>query len=137
MAINHIACAVDGSESAQRAVNFAAEMSVAIRARLTLVSVRKVVVNRSALNGLPTPEDVDARLAVAEGIASKAGCSSLATIHLHGSEVADLLAQFAAENSVHLMVMGCKVKTAMQRLALGSTAMHFIRQSRCPITLVQ
>lgn len=137
MSINHIACPLDGSEQAKRAVQLAAELSAAINAQLTLLAVRKVVVDRSALSGSHTPEEVDTLLAEAEGIARAAGCSNVRSIHLHGSEVADLLVEYASTNGVRLMVMGCKMKSVLRRLALGSTIMNFIRHSKCPVTLVQ
>jgi nucleotide-binding universal stress UspA family protein len=137
MSIKHIACPVDGSEQAGRAVQVAAELARDIQARLTLLSVREVIVDRSALSGSSLPEDVDARLAAAEGLARTAGCADITTVHLHGTDVADLLAEYASANGVGLMVMGCKMKSVLQRLALGSTIMDFIRQSSCPVTLVQ
>lgn len=137
MSINQIACPIDGSEQAKRAVKLAAELSTAIGTQLTLLSVRKVVVDRSALSGSHTPEEVDSLLLEAEGIARATGCVNVQIIQLHGSEVADLLAEYANSNDVRLMVMGCKMKSALQRLALGSTIMNFVRQSKCPVTLVQ
>jgi nucleotide-binding universal stress UspA family protein len=137
MSINHIGCPVDGSEQTKRAVKFAAELAVGINAQLTLLSVHKVVVDRSALSGTLTPEEVEALLAEAEEIARAAGCANVRTVHLHGSEVAELLVEYAETKGVRLMVMGCKMKSVLKRLALGSTIMNFIRHSKCPVTLVQ
>jgi nucleotide-binding universal stress UspA family protein len=137
MAIDHIACAVDGSEQSKRAVLFAARMSIGLNAKLSLLCVRRVVMDRSTLRGNNTPDDVDALLATAATIARDACCTNLDAIHLHGQDVAQLLASCVEDRGIDLVVMGCKVKGAIQRLSMGSTIMNFVRQSTCPITLIQ
>jgi len=136
MALDHILCAVDGSEPSRRAVQLAAEMASGLRARLTLVSVRVFYVDRAAAAGLPTPEETDAWLAEAEALARKAGCNDVATVHLTGAEPAEILSEYATRHDAKLMVMGSTSRNAIERFVLGSTSLDFLNASRLPVTLV-
>lgn len=136
MALDHILCAVDGSEPSQRAVALAAEMAKGLGARLTLVAVRPFHVDRSAAAGLPTPEETDACLAAAEAVARNTGCTAVTTVHLSGAEPAEILVDYAARTAPSLMVMGTTDRTALERFVMGSTSLEFLNASRVPVTLV-
>ena len=136
MTVEHILCAVDGSEPSLRAVDLAAELARAVGSQLTLISVRHYSLDRSAVAGLETPEEVDDILNKARERAICIGCSRVKTLQLAGRDAAVLMADFADEHDVKLMVMGSTGKNALERFALGSTSADFLRKSRCPVTIV-
>lgn len=136
MTVEHILCAVDGSEPSLRAVDLAAELARAVGSQLTLISVRHYSLDRSAVAGLETPEEVDDILNKARERAIRIGCSRVKTLQLAGRDAAVLMADFADEHDVKLMVMGSTGKNALERFALGSTSADFLRKSRCPVTIV-
>lgn len=136
MTIDHILCATDGSDPSRRAVAFAAELAKAMGSRLTLISVRHFFLGRASVGHLQTPEEIDSILHQALDLARSSGCQDVEAVHLTGRDAAVLMADYADDHDVKLMVMGSTGKNALERFALGSTSADFLRKSRCPVTIV-
>jgi nucleotide-binding universal stress UspA family protein len=111
-------------------------MARAMGARLTLLSVRSFVLGRSAVAGLPTPDDIAEGLARAAEVARHNGFEDPALVDLRGRDAAVRIADYADDHDVNLIIVGSTGKDALTRFALGSTSMDLLRKSACPVTIV-
>lgn len=111
-------------------------MARAMGARLTLLSVRSFVLGRSAVAGLPTPDDIAECLARAAEVARHNGFEDPALVDLRGRDAAVRIADYADDHDVNLIIVGSTGKDALTRFALGSTSMDLLRKSACPVTIV-
>lgn len=137
MAIQHILCAVDGSDPSLRAVALGAEIARCTGARMTILSVRCFHTDRTAVAGIQTPAEVDEVLAEAAEVARQNGVSGARTVQLAAPDTAAAIAAYAEEHGADLVFAGSSGKGALQRLALGSTSEDLLRTSTCPVTIVR
>lgn len=136
MTIQHILCAVDGSEPSLRAVSLSCQVAKGLSTRLTILSVRILHIDRTAASGVQTPEEVDAILANALAVARKNHIADAMVVQLSAKDAAVSIADYADEHDVGLIFIGSTGKDALQRFAFGSTSMDLLRKSRCPVTIV-
>ncbi|MCB1378408.1 MAG: universal stress protein [Alphaproteobacteria bacterium] len=136
MSIDHIVCAVDGSDYASRAVAHAAQLAAALRARLTLLAVCPYVIGRNAVADLWTPEETAIILDHAAAVARENGYDSPEAVEMRARDVAYAIVDYAEREKAGLIVMGSAGKDALRRLVIGSTSMDVLRKSVCPVTIV-
>lgn len=136
MSITHILCAVDGSEPSLRAVALGTQIAGALRAELTIVSVRLFHTDRTALAGIQTPEEIDEILAKALVVSRQYGFNTAQVVQISGRDVAIAVADYAAEFGVGMIFVGSAGKDALRRFAVGSTSMDLLCKSACPVTIV-
>jgi len=126
--------AVDGSEAADAAVRYAAEVASRNDAELLLAHV---IVGYSGL--VPTPVEgleeagkavLDEALALARGLVSH---DRVAGRLLHGQRQAALL---ELAHDCGLVVLGFQPKSTMERLVTGSTITALCAGARCPVVTV-
>jgi nucleotide-binding universal stress UspA family protein len=135
----HYVVATDGSESASRAVQFAAELAARVGARLTLVHV------------LPTAEGVfgEQNVEIFEEIQRRNGekllddqrklCGALAgsvEVLLLQGEPVGALKKAAAERKAHLLVVGTRGLGVVGRALLGSVSSKLAHGCDRPLVIV-
>jgi nucleotide-binding universal stress UspA family protein len=136
VALQHIICAVDGSEPSLRAVSLAAQLASPTNAKLTLLAIGTYVVGRHSVMETWTPEEISALLERAMRTARESGMPEAEAVELRSRDAAFAIVDYAEKNSVDLIVMGSTGKDALKRFVLGSTSMDVIRKAVCPVTIV-
>jgi nucleotide-binding universal stress UspA family protein len=137
-----ILVAVDGSDRADRAAQFAVDLARRLQdAELHLVNVQDPV-EESQTHGLARDAIRQHRetLAVAtstaaRALAARAGVRCI--FDWHFGDPAQVLTDLASSTQCNLIVMGTQGAGAMQTLMLGSVAQRALHLSSVPITLVK
>jgi nucleotide-binding universal stress UspA family protein len=142
-----ILVAVDGSRSAQRAMDEAIKIAKATGGKILALSIvlhpaRLVDVasgfaeeqsRDTAAHDLATEAlaDAKARLDAAQVPGTVRAADS------HGEEIAVVIARIAAEEDADLIVMGTRGLSGVKRLLLGSVAESLLRTADRPVMLVR
>ncbi|WP_367651460.1 universal stress protein [Cupriavidus basilensis] len=141
-----ILVAVDGSESADRALEEALRLAAAMRSELTVVHV----IDNSYLRyevGYIDLTDLRAGLleggqilldeAKAKAAAAQVTCKTLMVDEaLALGDVANAIEQVAQQTGAELLVLGTHGRRGVRRLLMGSVAEALVRQCRQPVLLV-
>jgi len=137
--LRHIMVAYDGSESAERAFQFALELAKPFHAEVTVVSVARP-------SEPPTMVETTAMLEAATEHYKKeferfrheaeAQDVTLDTVVLAGHP-AEQIVHHAAELNVDLIVMGHRGKSFIQRWLLGSVSKRVLSYAPCSVTVVR
>lgn len=133
----------DFSPHAEEAVRFAAELSRAFDAPLTLVHVYDVtpyvlpetVPMYDTFQVGQLREEFQRQLGAARQLAEQRGARQVEARLLQGSPFAEI-ARFAEEQRFGLIVMGTHGRTGLAHLLLGSVAEKVLRNSPCPVVTV-
>lgn len=141
--MKRIVVAVDGSEGANRAAKFAANLARDARAALTLVHVYDAPT--AALLGLEaqsTDEVERTKNVVAKGSFEAArqaiGDSSVPiSTHVSIGHPAHEIVTFAETSQADLLVMGSRGLSSIRGLLLGSVSEYVVRHAGCPVTIVR
>jgi len=141
--LNRIVVAIDGSENADRALTFAADLAGRYGAALTLVSVIPPTIVPSYGGPVfepPTP--VAMRPIYDEVLASRKArihdprISKVDTVSLEGIVVEELVAYLDKEKP-DLLVMGSRGLSTGRRLFLGSVSDALVHHAPCPVLVVR
>jgi nucleotide-binding universal stress UspA family protein len=143
----HILVAVDGSRSAQRAVDEAVKIARATGGKILALSVAlypaRLVDTASGFAEAQTHETTAQDLTTAALDDAKARCdaaqvpATLRAADSHGEEVAVVISRIAAEEGADLIVMGTRGLSGVKRLLLGSVAESLLRAADRPVMLVR
>ena len=125
--IRHVLCPVDLSTSAAKALRYAAALSSALGAELTVLFVDSVATER--------PRDVESRDLTAFIAATVGPAADVHPIQRQGEPIDEILRTSAALDC-DLIVMGTHGRTGVQRLLLGSVAENVLRRSPTPVLVV-
>ena len=139
-----IAVALDGSEHANRALEFAIDLARRYGSALDVLGVAPLVPVYVAPAepwipaGVPESELAHYREVVDKGVlaAQNAGLTRVKGVCLEGVIVDELLAQLDA-NPPDLLVMGSRGLSAAKRLLLGSVSDAVAHHVRCPVLIVR
>lgn len=139
--MKRILIAVDGSEAALKAGRMAADMALALGARLTLVHVMPRLLLPPDVYGLTLAEVEKEHRAYADALLDKAA-SELARPNLeigrtvlYGSP-AEAIAEEAAASDVGMVVVGSRGHGAVARVFLGSVSDRLVHISGKPVLVV-
>lgn len=148
MALSHILCATDLSETSTYAVEMAAEMAASVGARLTIVHVIEPItmppgLEAYALEGMP-PDweqrvDQGRRQAVEDRLAelrARCGGAAVTTQVIYGP-LPTILTDAARDLQADLLVVGTHGRKGMAHLLLGSVAEKLVRTAPCPVLVVR
>jgi nucleotide-binding universal stress UspA family protein len=141
-----IVVGTDGSETAQTAVDAAAELAKLTGARLELVSAYEPVTSqrlRSEARQVPADlqwmvnprEDVDATLAEAAERVAEAGAE--ARTYAREGDPADAILDVAEELGSDLIVVGNKGMTGAKRFLLGSVPNRVSHHAPCSVLIIR
>jgi len=126
-----IVVTVDGSEASEAALPLAAAWAIELHVEPWIVEVAEPHIR--------TPSDVN-ESAYPARLARRLSGESGHDVHfevLHGKNVADAVASFAASTEASLIVASTHGRTGMARLVIGSTAAGFVHKAPCPVLLVR
>lgn len=139
--MKRILIAVDGSEAALKAGRMAADMALALGAKLTLVHVMPRLLLPPDVYGLTLAEVEKEHRAYADALLDKAA-SELARPNLeigrtilYGSP-AEAIAEEAAASDVGMVVVGSRGHGAVARVFLGSVSDRLVHISSKPVLVV-
>ena len=141
--IKTIGVGTDGTETAQKAVDFAMDMAERYQAKLVIASAYKPVgEDRLRKEQADAPqeiqwsinpsEEVDAALRTAEEQAGERGLKYVS--EARNGDPADVLCDIAADHGVDIMVVGNK---GMQRRILGSVPNSVSHNAPCSVMIVK
>ena len=125
--IRHILCPVDLSTSAAKALRYAAALSSALGAELTVMFVDSEITGR--------PRDVESPELAAFIAATVEPAADVHSIQRQGEPINEILRTSAALEC-DLIVIGTHGRTGVQRLLLGSVAENVLRRSPTPVLVV-
>jgi len=141
--IKTIGVGTDGSETAQKAVDFAMDMAERYQAKLVIASVyRPVAEDRLKKEKTDAPqeiqwsinpaEEVDSTLRAVEEQAGERGLDYVS--EARNGDAADVLCEIAADHEVDVMVVGNK---GMHRRILGSVPNTVSHKAPCSVMIVK
>lgn len=139
--MERILIAVDGSEAALKAGRMAADMALALGARLTLVHVMPRLLLPPDVYGLTLAEVEKEHRAYGERLLEKAVSSldepglQISTSVLYGSP-AEAIAEESAAADVGMIVIGSRGHGAVARMFLGSVSDRLVHISPKPVLVV-
>ncbi len=134
--MKHILVAFDGSDPSNRALEHAAKMAKALKAKLTILIVRLVVVGRSRILVAPDKEEALVILDQAKDVVSAAGGPKPTIVEKKSRDIAYTIIDEAIKKKVDLIVMGASGKGTVKMFLLGSVSEEVLRKSACPVTIV-
>lgn len=145
--ISSIVVGTDGSDTARKAVQEAADLASAVGAKLNLVSAYVPVSNqrlREEARQAPgdvqwqvTPrEDVDSMLDDAEQAATKTGVQDVSK-HAREGDPADAILDVAEEVGADLIIVGNKGMSGAKRFLLGSVPNKVSHHAPCSVLIVR
>ena len=135
---------IDGSESANRAVDQAISLSGELREapEFFLLNVQwniatgnvKLFINRQTINDYYQEQGM-AALAAARTKLDAAGLAY--SYHVSIGTPAEAVVQYARENKIEMIVMGVQGQNALSTLLLGSVVNKVLHLAECPVLLVK
>ena len=130
--------ASDGSEHADRALDYARELAEANSARLLAVHVKEITVGRGA--GYPVQldeEEVERKIqGQAKDLADAGINASYEQLAATAGGAAHALADTASEVSAQLIVVGTRGQGPISGLLLGSVTQRLLHIAPCPVLAV-
>ena len=134
-----ILVAVDGSAESEKATRYAAEHAKKYNTELTILHV----IERDPSYRETSPETknslrkrANAFAEPMKNLAKKIGAKTDIII-LAGIKPSAEIIRFAEKENYGLIVIGCRGKSVIKRLTLGSVSAEVIRYSHCPVTVVR
>lgn len=141
--LDKILCAIDGSESARRAVDFAVKLAASFGSELRFITVATVSPESASRSVYWDTElyragasQIADELADAMAAAKKAGVANASSVTAHGRDVAAAIIGYAGENGFDHIVMGSTGHTAFGRLLAGSVVDDVLGRKHPPVTVV-
>ncbi|MBV8234599.1 MAG: universal stress protein [Acidimicrobiia bacterium] len=145
MPYRNVVVGTDGSETAELAVRHAAELAVAFRARLTIVTAFSSQPEQEAKRLQAAPADVrwaitdaasaDERARRARSIARGAGVDDV-VLRVDDGDPAALLIDAADDSGADVIVVGSKGMTSAKRFVLGSVPNKVSHHAPCDVIIV-
>jgi nucleotide-binding universal stress UspA family protein len=139
--LKNLAVAVDGSKSADKALEMAIEIGKALSATITLITVAPLhVVPGGTAVAVPVIHDAEVKshtdlLARLKDQVALAGLK-VSTVLLDGF-VSEELLHYLDEHAFDLLVMGARGLSTGQRLFLGSVSDAVVHHTKLPVLIVR
>jgi nucleotide-binding universal stress UspA family protein len=139
----NIIVAYDGSEQADHALHFAAQLALQAEARISLVYAFDPMPAWVGTPDFPIAVAVEPRIAYSEALLDKAekqlheaGITSVEQNILEGP-ASDAIVQAADVRHADLIVMGTRGMGALKGLLLGSVSERVIGAAHCPVLVIK
>lgn len=143
MNINNILCPTDFSDTANKAITYAAELALKYDATLHLVSVINEIHGFDSFQVLAiTPDEIHQHMnTLTEEKLDKITASIPASIPLHLSVLeghpATEIAKAAKDLDCDMIVLASHGRTGFQHILIGSVAEAVTRHAHCPVLVVK
>ncbi len=133
-----ILCAIDDTDHAKPAIEYAAHLAKVNKAKLTVCTVNAIMGSIRSPKILALPDDAaDKLVADAATIAQNHGVKDVDKAVLQARDVGAAIVHYADQGSFDHIVTGTGGKGRMARLALGSVATDVVNRAHCPVTVVR
>lgn len=137
---SNIVWATDGSEHADRALDYATRLADNERARLHVVHIVETIVGGrvAGQNALLNEDQLDAKIqAQAREVSRQYRIETTVDMTPSGiSNIADCIAEIAADSSADLIVVGTRGHSRIRGLMLGSVTQRLLHVASCPVLAV-
>lgn len=141
--IERIACATDGSHSAEKAVDFAVNLAGQCAAHVVFVVVNTATREKIRSTAGWSVDQLTAAQAQtsielnhARKVAEEAGVSF--SLHeAEGRDIAETIVEFAEDEGCDHIVVGSAGRRGLMGVLLGSVAREVVTQAHCPVTVVR
>lgn len=132
--IERILCAVDFSDAANEAFEYAKELAGKLAGELVLLHAFEVSANTGA-DGLHRPADPTVRIKLE---AMQISSPQVHLSHLlHAGPAGEVICWVAQDRECDLIVMGTHGRTGLSHLLFGSNAEYVLRHARCPVLTIR
>ena len=134
-----ILVAYDGSESAHRALDQAAELAQSNGAEVSVVSVAEPLAQFGRAGAMLVPEEEQERLhelADAKKALTERGLSSAQVVERKG-DAAEMIIDEAEKEDTDMIVMGTRGLNGAQRWLLGSVSSRVVQHAPCNVLVVR
>jgi nucleotide-binding universal stress UspA family protein len=133
---------VDGSSEAQRAVKYAADLSVRHGTSLQLLNVQVPIASAQVRRFVARKTVDDYQLAEGERALASArklaeACGVPYDTEIAVGHIAETIAERARELGCHAIVMGSRGMGSVGNLVMGSVATEVVHLTELPVTLVK
>ncbi len=136
--INTILCPIDFSDASRKAVRYAHEFAVTMRAQIFLLNVVDIPIE-SILNNVQLDEDLEKsaqeNLDVVKNELLSEGLRVESAVKI--GDPAEVIIDHTAKLDVNLIIMGSHGKKGLSRLIMGSVAETVLRNADCPVLIVK
>ncbi len=137
-------CAIDGSHSSDKAVNYAVDLARKTGAHLTFFTVNHMTnddLTHSHFWDSTMLDAADAQmqgeLQAAKKQAQAAGLQDVACAVEGGHNIAATIIDFAETHGYDHVITGSVGRTGVARMLLGSIAQSVLTKAHCPVTVVR
>jgi nucleotide-binding universal stress UspA family protein len=140
----HILCATDASKASSKAVTCAVDLAKSTGAKLTFITVDLMPTNRMRKTHFWDQRLVESgqaqmelALRSAARTAARSGLADIPCIVVAGHNAADAIVAYADKKGFDHIVVGSSVRTAIDRLLVGSVATAVVTRAHCPVTVAR
>lgn len=129
---------VDGSPPSEKAVRLAAELAAPAGHEVTIMHVIELVPAKMGPVQLESREDAEALLERYAKQLADAGVSATTKVAraLHG-RIGAVVVEAAGDLDADVIVMGCRGRSELSSLLLGSVAHEVLQHSHCPVLIAR
>jgi nucleotide-binding universal stress UspA family protein len=124
----------DGSESAKRALERAAQLAKAFSARVMVTSVAPLLVSAGYVDPVDPPEEHQAQLAEAKALLAEAGVE--ADVRLAAGVAPEAIVHVAEEAYADMIVVGTRELGFFERILHGSVSDGVEHRAHCDVLIV-
>ncbi len=128
----HILVPTDGSETAQRGVDYGLALARDLGAKVTVLTVT----DPYRLSDAAEKEAADRVLQKVKADAGKLGVDT-ALVHVSEARPAEVILKVAEARGAHLIVIGSHGRRGVNRLLLGSQAAEVLARAAIPVLVVK
>lgn len=142
--LEKILCAIDGSHSSEKAVDFAVALANKVGAELTFVIIRTMDAQHAAKERYWDSRVLGAaemqaqqEFAAARKAANAAGLDGIECVEAYGRDIGGAIVDFAEKQGFGHIVTGSSGRSGVERLVLGSVAADVVAKAHCPVTIAR
>jgi nucleotide-binding universal stress UspA family protein len=139
-----ILCATDASKASRKAVTCAIDLAKSTGAKLTFVTVDLMPAERMRKTHFWDQRLVESGTAQMElalrgaaRAAARRGLADVPCVTVAGHNAADAIIAYADEKGFDHIVVGSSVRSAIDRLLVGSVATAVVTRAHCPVTVAR
>lgn len=141
--LERVICAIDGSRSADRAVDYAVRLAGQFGSELRFILVSTVSPDSAARTHFWDEQlfgagerQIARELTEAIEAAERAGLKGASAVTIAGRDIASAIIGYAREHGFDHIVMGSAGHTALGRLLTGSVVSDVLEKPHPPVTVV-
>jgi nucleotide-binding universal stress UspA family protein len=132
-----VVLALDGSESSDRALQFATELAGEHKSSVLVVHVRELAVGRAGGPAHVNEDELQAKIESQVKALGDAGVDAKLEVHsTHVGAPAHVIAEAAQRVGADAIVTGTRGHTIVAGMLLGSVPLRLLHVAHCPVVVV-